>query len=175
MAITGDTTIESHCNTETLNQLLSFRYGFVLPGRDFSPPVPVECSILPWDKVRLILSHMDSTLDEQYKRPVTLFLGCFLVPPQTFLTNFSTLWSIWDLHEKCPMFINQQESNFCARFNLVKFSDGHQRYRLRRSAASPSWDLVLDRATNVLECIRRSWGPELQVIVQAFLAHGIPI
>ena len=143
MVIAGDTIIESRCNTETLDQLLSFRYGFVLPDRDFSPPVPVECSVLPWDKVRSILGDMDSPLDEQYKHPVTLFLGCFLVPTQTFLTNFSSLWSIWDLHEKCPMYFNQQESNFRARFNIVKFSDG-QRYRLHRSMASPNWDLVLD-------------------------------
>src|SRR3981189_944375 len=66
-----DNTIESHCKTESLDQLLSFQYGFVLPddGHDYYP----ECPLLPWDKAHSVLSNRESPLEDKYKYPVTCF------------------------------------------------------------------------------------------------------
>jgi hypothetical protein len=168
-----DNTIESHCKTESLDQLLSFQYGFVLPddGHDY---YPVECPLLPWDKARSVLSNRESPLEDKYKYPVTCFLSCFLTHSASFRLNLHALQCIWDLHDHCPSAVCHQEPNFCAGFKITKFSDGQIHYRLHRSAASPPWDLFLERATDVLECLKRAWGPKPEDLVEAFLARGIP-
>ena len=163
--------LNSTCDTESLDQLLSFRYGFVLPDVDFINYVS-DCPVLPWDKVRAILGDMESPLEGRYTYPVTVFLGCFL--STSVAQMLPNLRLIWDLHEQCPLTIHDYKSNSSTRFTVITCSDGRQCYRLRRSNISPSWDLILEQATDVLECLRRSWGPDAATISEAFLARGIP-
>jgi hypothetical protein len=54
---------DSTCDTESLDQVLPFRFGFVLTDINLHDP-PIECVILPWDTVHAILSDMESPLDE---------------------------------------------------------------------------------------------------------------
>jgi hypothetical protein len=162
---------DSGCDTESLGQLLCYRYGMVLPGPDFRLIDP-DCPTLPWDKVRAILGDVESPLDEKYKYPVTVFLGCFLSP--RFSQVLPTLRHIWDLHDQCPYPIRDLERNFAVGFTIVEGSDGCQYYRLHRSATSPPWELLVERAVDALECLRRSWGPEAGTIAEAFLDRGIP-
>lgn len=164
-------TLDSARDTESLDQLLSFRYGFVLPDVDLDDPV-VDYPVLPWDKVRAILGDIESPLEDQYKYPVTVFLGCFLSTSVSQM--FPTLRRIWDLHEQCLLTIHDYESKCPTRFRVITCSDGRQRYRLHRSDTSPPWDLVLEQAIDVLECLRRSWGPDATTVIEAFLARGIP-
>jgi hypothetical protein len=160
---------DSTCDTESLDQVLPFQYGFVLP--DNFDDLPIESLTLPWDKVRTIVGDMESPLDERYKLPVTVFLGCFL--HLSLSQMLPTLQHIWDLHERCPMTIHDQAPNVPMSFKVVNCSDGHQCYRLNQSETSP-WDLVLEQAVDVLECQQRLWGPDINTIVEAFLARGIP-
>ena len=165
-AVTQDSTHD----TESLIDLLPYRYGFVLPNVDFKDVV--GCNILPWGKVRAILGDTDSTLEDRYTYPVSVFLGCFLsTSVSQMLPN---LRFIWDLHEQCKLNIHDYEINSTIRFRVITCSDGRERYRLHRSETSPSWDLVVEKATDVLECLRRSWGPDATAISEAFLARGIP-
>jgi hypothetical protein len=48
---------DSTCDTESLDQVLPFQYGFVLTDIDLNDP-PAECITLPWDKVHEILGDM---------------------------------------------------------------------------------------------------------------------
>jgi hypothetical protein len=41
--------MEYYSETESLDQVLSFQYGFVLPDIDLGD-LPIKCLTLPWDK-----------------------------------------------------------------------------------------------------------------------------
>jgi hypothetical protein len=68
---------DSTCDTESLDQVLPFQYGFVITDINLNDP-PTKCITLPWDKVHTILGDMEFPLDEWYKIPIAIFLGCFL-------------------------------------------------------------------------------------------------
>jgi hypothetical protein len=104
------------------------------------------------------MCNIRSPLDEQYKLPVTVFLGYVLCLSLSQI--LPTLQHIYDLHEQCPMTIHDQALNVPMSFKVINCSDGHQCYRLNQSETSP-WDLVLEQAVDVLECQQRLWGPDV--------------